>query len=319
VITAVIMTFGAVFLGILAAFFAVTAARQSPAAELKRRLRRLAERDSDGGGVAIATDLLKEISPAERFLIRLPLLGNLQRLVAQSGLHIKGSSFLLLIAAASFAGFAVMLALKKNLLLATLAAVMVTGVLVLFLQHLRQKREHKFTEQLPDALTMIGRSLRAGHSFTSAIELVGQELAEPAGGLFKTAYEQQKLGMRITDAIAMLQDRIESLDLRFFVTIVNINYEVGGNLAEILDKLADTIRSRLQLRRQVRVFTAQGRLSGYILAIMPVATFVMLYMMLPGYVDVLYKETKGQYILAAALCMEATGFLIIRKIIDIRI
>lgn len=318
-IPAVTMTFAAVFLSILAAFFAVTAARQSPAAELKRRLQRLAETDREGLSPEVTTDLLREISPAERFIFRLPLLGNLQRLVVESGLRMKESTFLLLIIVGSLAGFLVMLLLKNNLLLALLTAAMVTALLLLYLHQLRQKRERKFTEQLPDALTMISRSLRAGHSFTAAIELVGQELAEPAGELFKIAYEQQKLGMRITDAIAMLQDKIESLDLRFFVTIIKINYEVGGNLAEILEKLAETIRSRLQIRQQVRVYTAQGRLSGYILAVLPVATFVMLYFLLPGYVDVFYKEAEGQYILVGAVCAELTGFLIIRKIIDIRI
>ena len=144
-------------------------------------------------------------------------------------------------------------------------------------------------------------------------------MADPAGGLFRTVYEQQKLGVRINEALTMMLDKMESLDLRFFVTIININNEVGGNLAEILEKLADTIRARLQIRRQVSVYTAQGRLSGYILAVLPVVTFAGLYVLLPGYLDVFFKDPRAKIILAGAVSAEVVGFFVIRRIIDIRI
>ena len=144
-------------------------------------------------------------------------------------------------------------------------------------------------------------------------------MPEPSGGLFKTAFEHQKLGLPVADTLANMTLRMECLDLRFFVVVISINSEVGGNLAEILDKLAETIRERLKIRRQVQVYTAQGRMSGYLLAALPIVTFIVLNFMMPGYEDVLTKEKPGQYILAVAAVMQIIGFLVIRKIINIRI
>lgn len=183
----------------------------------------------------------------------------------------------------------------------------------------KNEREEKFTELFPDALTMISRCLRSGHSFTSSIELVGTEVADPVGSLFKTAYDQQLLGLRINDTLNNLNNRIDSLDLRFFTTAVAINTEVGGNFAEILDKLAETIRDRIKVRRQLRVHTAQGRLTGYILAVLPIVVFFMMNIMIPGYQKTLLENSTGRLILIIAAVMQVTGFFVIRRIINIRI
>ncbi len=166
---------------------------------------------------------------------------------------------------------------------------------------------------------MISRSLRAGHSFTSAIQLVGEEIQNPVGELFKTAYDQQLLGLRITESLNNMNERIESLDLRFFTTAIAINNDVGGNLSEILENLAKTIRERLKIRRQVRVYTAQGRMTGYVLGVLPVFTFFMFNILNPHYESVLYKETRGLYVLGLAVCLQVVGLFVIRKIIRIRI
>jgi len=144
-------------------------------------------------------------------------------------------------------------------------------------------------------------------------------MPEPTGGLFKIAYEQQQLGMRITDSLRTLLKKIESIDLHFFVTIVRINNETGGNLAEILDKLADTVRSRLQIRRQVTVYTAEGRMSGYVLALLPVVVFIGFYFLKPGYMNVFFTDRNCQLVLFVAVMAQIIGFLVIRKIVDIRI
>lgn len=166
---------------------------------------------------------------------------------------------------------------------------------------------------------MISRSLRAGHTVSSAIELVGMEMSNPAGELFRTAFDQQKFGMRINDALTAMTNQIESLDLRFFVTTVSINSEVGGNLSEILDQLAKTIRERLNVRRQVRVYTAQGRVSGYVLAGLPIFMFIVFNILNPEYEQLLIKEKVGNYLLIFAVVMQIIGYLVIRKIVNIRI
>lgn len=270
---------------------------------------------SDG----LTVELLRETSSSEKFIFKLPLLRIVKKLVDHSGVTINPSRFVLLTVIMFIAGFVVLFALKGIALIALLAAV-VTGLVPFFYLGYRIKqRQTRFAEQLPDALTMIARSLRAGHSLTSAVELVSQELPEPAGGLFKIAYEQQQLGMRIAESLGTLLDKIDSIDLHFFVTIIRINSETGGNLAEILEKLADTIRSRLQIRRQVQTYTAEGRMSQYVLMLLPVSVFGAFYLRNPSYMGVFFTEQVCQMSLVAAVLAQIAGFFIIRKIIDIRI
>lgn len=317
----IILAFLAVFVAVMASYLWLVAAQESPAAELKRRLRRMS-RDARYESIPedLRSELLKEATPLENFVSRIPLMKGLENYLDQCGFKIRPLVFLLLVLLLVVVSFLAAYLLKSSLLLATfVTACALIGVCV-YVSGARKKRYNAFTEQLPDALTMIARSLRAGHSLTSAIELVGSESPEPLGGLFKAAYEQQKLGLRITDSLAGMLQRMDSLDLRFFITVITIHAETGGNLSEILDKLAATIRERIKLRRQVRVYTAQGRISGYILVALPIfAFFILQYLMLPGYEDVFIHEKKGHYAIAYAAVSQFIGFLFIRRIINIRI
>ena len=318
--TIVILTFVAVFLVIAAVSLGFTAAKESPSAELKRRLRRMA-RDKKLHPLPddLRLEIIKETPPFEALISQIPFLRNIDKWLDQAGLKITPARFLLMTLAVSVAGYAMAFLLRRNHLLSLVVALVLLAVPFIVLGVLKRQREDKFTEQLPDVLTTISRSLRAGHSLNSSIELIGNEVPEPAGGLFKTAFEQQKLGLPVTDTLTNMTLRMESLDLRFFVVVVTINTEVGGNLSEILDKLAETIRERLKIRRQVKVYTAQGRMSGYLLAMLPIVTFLFFNFMMPGYEDVLTKEKPGQYFLMGAVVMQIIGFLFIRKIINIRI
>lgn len=320
-LSVIVLTFVAVLLVLIAAYLTFTAAKESPAAELRRRLRRMAinnrlEALPDG----LRVEIIKEIPRFERLLARVPLLRNIDKLLDQAGVKTTPPKFLLMTIAATLAGFVLGYSLRRDYMLGLIVAACAVVAPFIYLNIMKVKRAEKFTEQLPDALTMISRSLRAGHSITSAIELVGQEVAAPLGELFKTAFDQQNLGLRVVDTLTNMTERINSIDLRFFVTVIAINTEVGGNLAEILDRLADTIRQRLTIRRQVRVYTAQGRMSGYLLAALPIVAFIMMhFVMIPGYEDPLIKEQQGRYILMGAAVSQFIGFLVIRKIINIRI
>ena len=318
-IASVLMIFAAVFLTVLALFFAVTSYRQSPAAELKRRLQRMEKSGNERPSEGLTGELLREKTPSEQFIFQLPLLRMVKKLVENSGVASKPSRYIFLTGMASASGFVILYVLSGNMSAAILAAAVIAFIPCAYLGYLKHQRQTRFAEQLPDALTMIARSLRAGHSLTSAVELVSQELPEPAGGLFKIAYEQQQLGMRIAESLGTLLEKIDSIDLNFFVTIIRINSETGGNLAEILDKLADTIRSRLQIRRQVQVYTAEGRMSGYVLVLLPVFVFIAFYLRNPGYMEVFFTEQVCQMSLFAAALAQIAGLLMIRKIIDIRI
>ena len=316
----VILTFVAAFLTSLSLFLGLTAAKDSPSSELKRRLR-LMERDKTWNNLPsdLRMEIVRETPPLERLMARIPLLGKTEALLDKSGLKIKPAMFQLLVLASSTTAFAVVFIMRRDMLLSAMIAILFLilpyPVLISMIHH----RRDRFTEQLPDALTMLARSLRAGHAFSASLELVGKELPNPAGELFKIAFEQQRLGLPATETLINMTERIESVDLRFFVLAISINADIGGNLAEILDKLAQTIRERLKIRRQVKVYTAQGRMSGYLLAILPVVTFIALEMLMPGYEDVLIKEKTGQYLLMGAIVWQILGFLFIRKIINIRI
>ena len=249
----IVLTFIAVLLLLYAAYLGFTAAKESPTAELRRRLRRMAtDSRSEALPEGLRGDILREIPRAEQIISRVPLLRNLDRMLDQAGVKITPLNFLLMTGALTLAGFVLGYVLRDNYILGLIVAAVALAAPFVYLNALKRKRADKFTEQLPDALTMISRSLRAGHSLTSAIELVGKEMLPPLGDLFKTAFEQQNLGLRVADTLSNMTERVKSLDLRLFVTAIIINSEVGGNLAELLDRLAEIAGSSAAARSSTR-------------------------------------------------------------------
>jgi tight adherence protein B len=322
VLLILLLIFVAVFLAILAIYLNIASAKDSPKAELKRRLRQVAltgGRDTGGMSTELRAEIVKETPPLVRVLSNIPFLRGFEGRIDRSGLTISLQAFFLITLGLGIGGFALCFLLTRSLILSPVVAAALFVAPFVFMEFKKKQRENRFTEMFPDALTMISRSLRSGHSFTSSIQLVGQEVGEPVGSLFKTAYDQQMLGLRIIDTLNNLNNRIESLDLRFFTTAVAINSDVGGNFAEILDKLADTIRERIKIKRQLRVHTAQARMSGYILAVLPIVMFFVMNFMIPGYQKVLLESDRGLKLLIAAAIMQIIGFFVIRKIINIRI
>lgn len=318
----VLLIFIAAFLLVLAVYLNISAVKDSPKAHLRRRLRRVAMSkgsETEGMPQDVRADILKETPPFERFLNKIPFISHLDSRLDRSGLTLTMSAFLLIVIACGLGGFVICIIFTRNIYLSLAAGTLLLLVPFIYMEFKKREREVKFTELFPDALTMISRSLRSGHSFTSAIELVGTEVSAPVGTLFKTAYDQQLLGLRINDTLNNLNNRIDSLDLRFFTTAADINREVGGNFAEILDKLADTIRERIKIRRQLKVHTAQARMTGYILAVMPIIAFFLMNLMIPGYQKRLLGDELGRTILIFAAVMQVIGFFIIRRIINIRI
>ncbi|HJV36764.1 type II secretion system F family protein [Geomonas sp.] len=315
-VVTIALVFSAVFLGSFALVLAGANAGQSPAARAKMRLKMMAassQRKPERDPLLQGNDRLAALTHW------VPLMERVKRAVERAGLNVPPLYFALWISAAAFVTFLLFFLAKGNFMVSLFAALAVIGCARFFLAYKKKVREDRFTEQLPDALTMIARSLRAGHSMTGAVELVAQELPDPAGPLFKLAYEQQNLGMRIADSLATIPERIDSIDLRFFVTIIRINTETGGNLSEILDKLADTIRARLQIRRQVQVVTAEGRVSGYVLMLLPIVVFALFYMIQPNYIGLFFtNHTLGMLLIGAAVA-QVIGFMFIRKIVNIRI
>ena len=188
-----------------------------------------------------------------------------------------------------------------------------------FLYWQRMMRFRRFEEILPDAIDLMSRALKAGHAVTSMIEMVSQETAEPVASEFRTVFEEQNLGLPLRDAMLNLAHRVPLNDVQFLVTAVLVQKETGGNLAEILDKVAFIMRERMRLKGQLRVYTAQGRLSGWILCLMPFAMVGLMYALNPEYEKKLWTEPLGIYFIYAGLILMAIGILVIRKVVDIKV
>lgn len=186
--------------------------------------------------------------------------------------------------------------------------------------HLRRKasrRAEAFEEHFPEAIELLGRSLRAGHALLTGLEVVADEAPDPVNREFRQVYEEQRFGLPLEESLLGLADRVDTVDVRMFVTSVMIQRDSGGNLAEILDNLAGLIRQRFKFRRQLRVHTAQGRMTGYLLAVLPIFVGMALFAINREYMIVLFEEPGGRMMLMATGVMQILGFLWIRRIVDV--
>ena len=201
-----------------------------------------------------------------------------------------------------------------------LLAALVAGLSpCIYLYILRQVRFTKFDNLLPEAVDLMERGLRAGHAVNAVIEMVASEIADPVGAEFRTLHEQQVLGLPARDAMMNLVQRMPSDDMRFLATAILLQKETGGNLVQILDKTAAVMRERSRLRGQLRIYTAQGRITGWILCIAPFIMFALIGVVNPSYEKILFKESLGQDMIYAGLIMMLVGVLVIRKVIDIKV
>ncbi len=250
---------------------------------------------------------------------RVPHLRDVEHLLQQAGVSWKASSYLLVIAgfAAGF-GLAALL-VTRRWVVALPAAVLGTLTPYVYIRRMRTRRLRAFEEQLPEAIDLLGRAIRAGHPLSAGLKMVAEETVDPIAGEFRTLFEEQRFGLPFEDALLGLADRIDLVDVRIMVTAILVQREVGGNLAEILDNIAHTIRARFVIRRQLRAYTAQGRMSGYILAVLPIAVGTIIFFLNPDYILTLFREPLGHFLLVTGAVLQLLGFLWIRKIINIEI
>ncbi|NOY42016.1 MAG: type II secretion system F family protein [Planctomycetes bacterium] len=190
---------------------------------------------------------------------------------------------------------------------------------LLWLLHRRKRRFKRFAAQLSDALELIARALRAGHSLAAGFHLVCQESSDPIAKEFGQVFEEQNLGIPFEEALENLTERIPNLDLKFFATAIILQRQTGGDLAEILDKIGRLIRERFQIRGQVQALTGEGRLSGVVLLALPPVLFVTVYRMNPEYLMLLFTDELGKKMLVGGIVMQVIGALVIRKIVNIRV
>ena len=253
-----------------------------------------------------------------RLLSPLNFVKRLDTLVQQADMQITVSRLLTfsLIAGlmAGLAAYTVM-----HVVLALVIFLVAASLPLLHVSRTRNKRLLKFNEQLPDTLDLLSRSLQVGHAFSESLHQVATEMPDPIASEFRITFEEQKLGLSTKAALDRLTDRVPLPDLHLCVTAIHIQRETGGNLAEILEKVAYTIRERFRILGDLKTFTTSSRMSAWLLCGLPIAVALAITAMNPEYMSVLWKDPRGHYLIAAAMIMQITGMLIVRKILRIKI
>jgi tight adherence protein B len=243
--------------------------------------------------------------------------GPMERLITQSGLKLTVGTLLLTSAVCACAAYLIVKTLTFYTYLGLAAAPLGAMVPFMIVKFFRTRRLEKFEEQFPESIELIARALRAGHALPTGLLMVSDEMPEPVGAEFKLVYDRQNFGMPLPDALRGLAERIPLLDARFFVTAVLTQRETGGNLSEVLDNLATVIRDRFRVKRQVRVLSAHGRITGWVLAGLPPALAAVLFMMSPNHMKVLITDPLGIQMIVVAGVMQVIGTLVIRKLVNI--
>jgi tight adherence protein B len=246
-----------------------------------------------------------------------PLSTPLNTLLAQSGLRLNLATFLLLSMIASLAAYLIATALTGLLLLGALAGVVAGFLPLMYVRRARDKRMIKFEEQFPEAIDLVARALRAGHALPTGLGMVAEEMPAPVGTEFRILFDEQNYGLSLGDAMRNFAARIPVLDARFFVTAVLTQRESGGNLAEVLDNLSSVIRERFKVKRQVRVISAHGRITGWILAALPPALALATLILNPAHLGTLLDDPIGIRMIVTAVFLQMAGTLAIRQIVKI--
>jgi tight adherence protein B len=274
---------------------------------------------SDEAVQLLREDIMSRLSGFNRFVLRFRLGNQLYRLIEQADVSVRPLQLVMLCFALAVVSGALIWFLRGSIPVALVVGAIAAAIPVTYLNQMRKKRLKAFLEQLPDALDLITRALRAGHAFSSALNTVATEMPDPIAKEFRRASDETNLGMSMKAALEHLIERVPVLDLKLAVTAILIQRETGGNLAEILENIADVIRERFKILGQVRVYTAQGRMTGWIIGFIPFGLAMYIYMVNPDYIALLFTHPLGKMMLLAALCMETVGVLLIKKIIAIKV
>ena len=262
---------------------------------------------------------LSGIGPLQRLLLRFRAGGKLKRLLEQADLKMKTGTLVLLMALCAVAGSLGCLGFHLGVLAAIAVGVLAAFIPILVVRRIRRKRFEKFEAQFPDAIDLLSRAIRAGHAFNTGIKMIADEMSDPVGKEFQRVFEEQNYGLPMKSALMNLLERVNLLDLKLFVVAVLIQRQSGGNLAELLSKIAHTIRERFRIFRQLRVHTAQAKLTGIILMCLPPVMGGITLALNYEYMKIIFQDPWGIRLLIAAAVMQLTGLLWIRKIVNIEV
>ena len=290
------------------------------AKKIDQRLRALsAGEHGDASLLLLKERNLSEMPAMERLLLFVPRVHQLDRLLIQSGSSWTVARFFGISALIGFAGFAAAALLHLPGWLPLALGALGALLPLFYILRRRNQRLHKLDEQLPEALDLISRAMRAGHAFPSALQMVAEESQDPTGSEFRITFEEINYGIAVKDALLNLATRVPSSDLRYFVIAVLIQRETGGNLAELLGNISALIRARFKLLGAVRVLSAEGRLSAWILTLLPICTALFINLVNPGFMEILWTDATGWKMLQTTLALMAFGIFWMWRIVKIHV
>jgi len=296
--------------------------RSSKARLLRDRLstvQKSGEREPSQELALLRDEVLSKIPALDNLLRRYSSISNLQTLLEQADVKSRAGNVLLL-CLLSGAGLGLIVLVFSPFPQFAWLGLIIGGFLPYsYANYKRSKRFAKFEELFPEAIDTLARAVRAGHAFTTALELIASELGEPVASEFRKLYEEQKFGLPVRDALINLTQRVPLVDVKFFVTAVMLQRETGGNLAEILDNLSYVIRERFKIMRQVRVHTAQGRMTMMLLMGLPPIIVVTMQTMNPLFIRPLFDDPIGHLLIVVGITLQTVGYFVIRRIIQIQV
>jgi tight adherence protein B len=307
---------------VLGAYLIATHSSDAKRARLQKRLADAllhSAHTEDVEVVLARNELMSEIPWVNQFMVQLQATLHLKRMLDQADLHITPSRLIMFSSMAGVLGALATSVMTTFIPMMVLFGLVAASIPFIHVWWKRRKRFNDFLGLLPDALELVSRALSAGHAFSEALHMVSTEMPEPIASEFRKAYEEQNLGLSLKLALENLAQRMPLLDLRMCITAVLIQRETGGNLAEILEKVAYTIRERFRILGDLKTLTTSSRMSAWLLCALPIFVAIAVTMMNPEYMSVLWKDQRGHYLIAAALIMQITGMLIVRKILNIKI
>lgn len=280
------------------------------------------DRNRRSGNVAVAIERDTRMSSMpflDRLLRKMTVARGLELLLYQAGSSMRVGMFLMIMAAGAMIAYLVGYIVFSRLLHA-LAFMVVGGVAPLVIVHHKKSARMKaFSEEFPDALDLLVSALRAGISFSSAMQIVADESPEPIRSEFAIVVEEQALGLDLREALTNMANRVDSLDLKFFATAVVLQRDTGGNLTEVLDNTSRLIRDRFRILGDIQTFTAQGRLTGVILTCLPLGLALFMVVVAPDYFHTMWDHETGRAVLGFGFLMQLLGSLAIRKIVNIKV
>lgn len=267
----------------------------------------------------VRKETLSDIPWLNELLLKARRAQPLRALHRQADCEAPLGMFVLAMPVLALAGMLTVSWMHLPFVLALLCAIVFGSLPAIYLYWLKSQRIAKFERQLPEALELSSRALRAGHAFAVGLKLVGDESADPIGKEFRRVFDEVSMGISLSDALQNMTDRLDCVDLRFFVTSVLVQRETGGNLAEIIDSLATLIRKRFELHLKIRALSAEGRFSALILFCLPIVVGFILYKMNPDYMSTLFTDPAGQNMLMVGSFMMVTGAIIMKRMVTIKV